>query len=255
MSARVRMFGVEIDVVRMGDAVARIAGWLDEPSEVCRFVVTPNVDHTVVVQTNTALQAVYRDAHLVLADGAPIILASRLLRRPLPERVAGSELVPHLFAHATPARPVRVFLLGAGPGVADRAADRIRQQWPGVDIVGTYCPPLGFEKDPREEANILARVADAQPELLVVGLGAPKQEIWVHKHHRQLAAKVALCVGATIDFLAGEKPQAPVWMRRTGLEWIHRVATEPRRLAGRYAKDAWHFPQLVLREWWSRCEA
>lgn len=255
MAERVALFGMEIDVLKMDEAVQRIAGWLDEPREVCRFVVTPNVDHTVMVQTNSSLQAVYRDAHLVLADGAPIIVASRLLKKPLPERVAGSELVPQLFSSASPARPIRTFLLGAGPGVADRAAQRIRRQWRGIDVVGTYSPPMGFEKNPQEVQFILQMLREFSPELLVVGLGAPKQELWVHQHYQEISAKVALCVGATIDFLAGEKPQAPVWMRRSGLEWVHRVATEPRRLAKRYAKDAWHFPQLVWREWWSRCQA
>jgi N-acetylglucosaminyldiphosphoundecaprenol N-acetyl-beta-D-mannosaminyltransferase len=108
---------------------------------------------------------------------------------------------------------------------------------------------LGFEHDPREEGAILRMLADAEPELIVVGLGAPKQELWVHRHFHHLPGKVALCVGATIDFIAGAKRQAPVWMRRSGLEWLHRLMNEPRRLAGRYAKDAWIFPQLVWREW------
>jgi N-acetylglucosaminyldiphosphoundecaprenol N-acetyl-beta-D-mannosaminyltransferase len=108
---------------------------------------------------------------------------------------------------------------------------------------------LGFEKDPTEEQRILQLLRNASPELLIVGLGAPKQELWVHRHFRQLPAKVALCVGASIDFIAGEKKQAPVWMRRSGLEWLHRMMSEPKRLAKRYAHDAWVFPQLVWRDW------
>ena len=127
--------------------------------------------------------------------------------------------------------PLKVFLLGAAPGVAERAAERIHERWPSVEVVGSYSPPLGFEKDACENENILQQVAAAKPDVLVVGLGAPKQELWVHTHCQQIAAPVALCVGATIDFLAGEKPRAPVWMRRTGLEWVHRLASEPRRLA------------------------
>ena len=248
---RKRMFGIEIDPLSMAEAVQCITEWLDESawSGPCRFVVTPNVDHTVMLQTNESLRRVYDDAHLVLADGVPLIIASKLLGRPLPERVAGSELVPRLFDAIDPERRLRCFLLGAAPGVADRAAHVIHQRWPGIEVVGTYSPPLGFEHNPEEEEAILRLLVDANPELTIVGLGAPKQELWVHKHFRQLPGRVALCVGATIDFIAGEKPQAPVWMRRSGLEWLHRVKTEPRRLAGRYAKDAWIFPQLVWREW------
>jgi N-acetylglucosaminyldiphosphoundecaprenol N-acetyl-beta-D-mannosaminyltransferase len=155
--------------------------------------------------------------------------------------------VPRLFA--TTEQPLTVFLLGAAAGVAERAAANIRRQWPRVQVVGTYSPPLGFEDDAVENGRILAVVAAAAPDLLIVGFGAPKQELWVHQHHDQLGAKVALCAGATIDFLAGHRRRSPLWMREAGLEWLHRVITEPRRLAGRYARDAWLFPQLVWREW------
>lgn len=246
---RIRLFDLDIDAVCMNYAIARILSWAEDDSSHCRFVVTPNVDHTVMLRDHEGLRQVYRDAHLVLADGFPIVLASKLVKKPLPERVAGSELVPDLFAAIPRGNSLRVFLLGAAPGVADRAANLIQQQWPRVEVVGTYSPPRGFEEDPQEEQRILHRLASAHPQVIVVGLGAPKQELWVHKHHRRMPGRVALCVGATIDFIAGEKAQAPVWMRRVGLEWFHRVATEPRRLAKRYAKDAWVFPQLVWREW------
>jgi N-acetylglucosaminyldiphosphoundecaprenol N-acetyl-beta-D-mannosaminyltransferase len=213
-------------------------------------VVTPNVDHVVLLQHHAGLQAAYAQAGMILADGAAVICASRLLGKPLPGRVAGSDLVPALFDAAAEDQPTRAYLLGAAPGVAERAAANIHRRWPGVKVVGTYSPPLGFEKDHAENLRILARIADVKPDLLVVGLGAPKQELWVHQHHKQIRARVALCVGGTIDFLAGEKSRAPVWMRDLGLEWLHRVLSEPRRLAARYARDAWIFPQIVAREWW-----
>jgi N-acetylglucosaminyldiphosphoundecaprenol N-acetyl-beta-D-mannosaminyltransferase len=142
-----------------------------------------------------------------------------------------------------------VFLLGAGPGVGDRAAANIRCQYPNVEIVGTHCPPLGFENDPVANQAAIDAVNAASPDLLVVGLGAPKQELWIAKYQKELNAKVALCAGATIDFLAGEKQRSPVWMQRIGLEWLHRLCTEPRRLAKRYFRDAMVFPRLVWREW------
>ena len=121
-----------------------------------------------------------------------------------------------------------------------------------MQVVGTYSPPLGFEKDPKQNQSILQMVATAKPDVLIVGLGAPKQELWVHAHRDQITAPVALCVGAAIDFLAGEKPRAPRWVRRLGFEWLHRLASEPRRLAFRYLRDGWIFPQLVWREWANR---
>ncbi|NOY43584.1 MAG: WecB/TagA/CpsF family glycosyltransferase [Planctomycetes bacterium] len=249
MSKTVDLFGMKINAVDMPAAVGTVLQWCEEPrSGACRYVVTPNVDHAVMYQSNAALREAYDEASLVLADGAPVVLAARLLRKSLPERVAGSDLVPAIFDAAVD-NPVRVFLLGAGPGVADRAATAIEQRWGGVEVVGTLSPPLGFEHVEEENEKILQAVADCHPDIVLVGLGAPKQELWVHRYADRLEAKAALCIGATIDFLAGEKKRSPRWMQRLGLEWLHRVATEPSRLAKRYLRDAWVFPQLVWREW------
>jgi N-acetylglucosaminyldiphosphoundecaprenol N-acetyl-beta-D-mannosaminyltransferase len=248
--ASIRLFGMTVNRLTMTETLDTVVHWLDEPrGAACRFVVTPNVDHAVLFQSDERLRSAYAAAALVLADGAPVVLASRLLGRGLPERVAGSDLAPALFNRTAGARPITVFLLGAAPGVADRAAHVIEQRWPGVKVVGTLSPPLGFEKNAAENERILSAIAAASPDVLLVGLGAPKQELWTHAHADRLQAKVALCIGATIDFLAGEKRRAPHWMRRTGLEWLHRLASEPRRLAMRYLRDAWVFPQLVWRDW------
>lgn len=248
-ASRVDLFGVKIDRLRMEEAVQRVLSWVNKPLGSCRYVVTPNVDHAVLLQEHEGLRHAYDHADLVLPDGYPVVWASRILGRRLPERVAGSDLVPALFAAADPDRPLRTFLFGAGPGVADRAADRIKDQWPGVEIVDTYSPPFGFEKDDVEQQRILDRISSAKPDVLVVGLGAPKQEVWVYKQRLNLATSAVLCVGATIDFLAGEKSRAPVWVQRIYLEWLYRMLSEPKRLFRRYLRDAWVFPQLVWREW------
>ena len=251
----IELFGMQIDRVDLAAATERLLDWCgNSPGEACRYVVTPNVDHAVMFQSHAELRRAYQSAAMIVADGAPLVWASRLLRRPLPERVAGSDLVPSLLALASSRRePLRVFLLGAAPGVAQRAAEQIHYRWKNIAVVGTLSPPLGFECDRAENDRIIAAIAEAQPHLLVIGLGAPKQELWAAQHHRRLAAKVAICAGATIDFLAAEKRRSPVWMRGMGLEWIHRLASEPRRLAKRYARDAWVFPQLVWREWRGLC--
>ena len=249
-----RLFGIEIDAIRMPDAIDRLRQWIESENEqdrTCRYVVTPNVDHAVLLQENQELAQAYQDAALILADGHPIVWASHLLRQPLPERVPGSELVPQLFDAFNRQGKLKVFLLGAKPGVAVVAAKNMKRQWPNVETVGVYSPPLGFEHDEKECNFILGRIALCRPDVVVVGLGAPKQEIWVHKYHRQMQAKAALCVGATIDFLAGEQKRAPTWMQRVGMEWFHRMCSQPRRLVRRYAKDAWIFPQLVLRQFFS----
>ncbi len=246
-ATRVDLFGMQINRIAMRETVKQVLTWCHESrGESCRYVVTPNVHHAVMFQQRADLRAAYADAALVLADGAQIVLASRMLRRPLPERVAGSDLVPRVFQAAN--KRLHVYLLGAAPGVAEAAAARIESESRSVKVVGTYSPPMGFENDDVENARILAAIAAAKPDLLVVGFGAPKQELWVHRHRHKLPAKVVICAGATIDFLAGNRRRSPIWMQRAGLEWLHRLCSEPRRLASRYARDAWVFPQLVWRE-------
>lgn len=248
-----QLFGIEIDALTMQQTLDRIVEWTTAPLNRCHYVVTPNVDHTVLLTEHAALREAYRDADLVLADGHPLVWASRVLRQPLPERVPGSDLVPKIFERSQhDSLGLRVYLLGAAPGVALKAAANIQRQWSNIEIVGCYSPPLGFERDAAECDHILNQIAEAQPDVLVVGLGAPKQECWVHQHALRLQAKVALCVGATIDFLAGEKRRAPRWMQLCGIEWLHRMLSEPRRLVKRYAKDAWVFPQIVWRQHFSK---
>jgi N-acetylglucosaminyldiphosphoundecaprenol N-acetyl-beta-D-mannosaminyltransferase len=247
--SRQELFGISIDAMRMPEAVEHLLGMVQRDTTECRYVVTPNVDHAVMLQSHWGLQDAYRHAELVLADGHPLIWASRFLQRQLPERVAGSDLVPALFDAVPDGMSLRVFLLGAAPGVAQRAAERIESQWTRVHVVGVDSPPQGFEYDPDEGRRICQKIAAVRPDIVILGLGAPKQECWIAEHRRMVDAKVAICAGATIDFLAGEKKRAPRWMQRSGLEWLHRMACEPRRLVRRYAKDAWIFPQLLWRQY------
>lgn len=248
--SRIRLFGIDIDPLQKSEAVNRLMNWVhNDPVRRHRYVVTPNVDHLVMLREHAGMQAAYVDADMVITDGMPIVLASRFLKKPVPERVTGADLVPALFEAATSERPLTTYLLGAGAGVAEEAAKNIESRWPAVSVVGTYSPPFGFENDAAENDAILQRIRDAKPDTLVVGLGAPKQELWVHQHRQEIDAKISFCVGATIDFLSGQLPRAPQWMQNFGLEWFYRTISEPRRLFKRYAYDAMIFPQLVWKEW------
>ncbi|MBU2570393.1 MAG: WecB/TagA/CpsF family glycosyltransferase [Gammaproteobacteria bacterium] len=248
MHKRLKMFGIDFDALTMPEAVAKVLLWSEEPDYRCRYLVTPNVDHVVKFQTDQALRAAYRDAAMVTVDGKPVLWASRLLGKSLPGLVAGSDFCPALFDAAKTKPGLRVFLLGAAEGVAVRAAETISRRWPWVTVVGCYSPPMGFNAQSAENRQVLDMINQAKPDVLLIGLGAPKQEIWVHAMQDQLQVKAALCIGATIDFLAGEKMRAPKFLRTLGLEWLHRMLSEPKRLAGRYWHDAKVFPRLVLRE-------
>jgi N-acetylglucosaminyldiphosphoundecaprenol N-acetyl-beta-D-mannosaminyltransferase len=245
----VELFGINLHPCRMSEAVDELCDWIAAPDAGrCRYVVTPNVNHAVLLQRHAQFARVYADADFVLADGVPIVLLSRVFGRGVPERVAGSDLVPSLFDRSSAEAPLRVYLLGAQPEVSERATRAVEARWRGILVVGRDSPPRGFEENETENARILAEIAAAEPDVLIVGLGAPKQELWVHKHRDRIRAKIALCVGATIDFLAGDKQRAPRWMRSSGLEWVHRVALEPKRLSGRYLRDGLALPGLVFRE-------
>jgi len=252
VNGRVKLFGVDFDPLTMAETVAKILGWAGELDYRCRYVVTPNVDHVVKLQGDFALRAAYDGASLVVVDGKPVMLASRLLGKRLPETVPGSDLCPALFDAAIARPGLRVFLLGAAEGVAERASRVIHARWPWVQVCGYFSPPMGFSAESPANTTIIELINAAKPDVLLVGLGAPKQEIWLHAMHQRLDVKVALCIGATIDFLAGEKARAPRWMRAIGFEWLHRALCEPRRLMGRYWHDAMVFPKLVVREFLSQ---
>lgn len=250
---RVHLFGVDIDLLSMTETVQLVQQWIAAPETNCKFIVTPNVDHVVKVQTDVGLQAAYKNASLIVTDGKPVVWAANFLGVNIPGTVPGSDLVPAIFDDAQLQQtPLTVFLLGAMPGVANRAREVIHSKWPMVKVVGTLSPDFGFDKNEVDSKAICAIVNASKADLLVLGLGAPKQEIWITQYAPQLSVKVSLCVGATIDFLAGEKVRAPIWMRKVGLEWLHRMLSEPKRLAKRYLVDAVVFPKLVLSEWLAR---
>jgi len=206
------------------------------------MVFTPNVDHVVQAETSPAFRDAYARADLSLADGQPIVWASRLLGGALPEKVSGADLVEPLLERAG-RRGWRVFLLGGMPGSARAVAERFAAAH-GVRIAGLEDGRV----DLADEA-LVGRIAQARPHLLLVALGAPKQELWIAAHRARLGPAVALGVGAALDFLAGAVPRAPRWMRRAGLEWLYRLAREPRRLAGRYLRDDPRFLAVLLRTW------
>lgn len=242
-ASEVSMFSFAFSAQTLGEVVETVFQWIDERKR-CRYIVPVNVDVLVKQLDDPDLQAALRGADLVLADGQPVVWGSHLLGPGLPERVCGSDLIPAIF-DAAEFRPVRIFLLGAAAGVASEAARQIVQRWPGVAIAGTYSPPHGFERDPDECERILQLLAEAKPDVVAVGFGAPKQEVWVQRHLERIDARVVICCGATIDFLALAKKRAPKWVQSIHLEWTYRLLSEPRRLAGRYVKGAILFPWML----------
>jgi N-acetylglucosaminyldiphosphoundecaprenol N-acetyl-beta-D-mannosaminyltransferase len=197
------------------------------------WIVTPNLDILRQYTANDEARELILNATHRMADGFPIVWAARLAGTPLPDRVPGSDLVLTLPEAAADAG-LSVFLLGGNPGVAATAAARLEARYPRLGDVGHYSPPFGFEHDPDELARIKQTVRAARPDLILVGLGFPKQERIIRMLRRELPGAWFAGVGISLSFLSGDQPRAPVAVQRFGLEWLHRLTHEPRRLFRRY---------------------
>ena len=199
------------------------------------YFITANLHYAMLTAQDPRLPEVNRRAAFLLADGMPLVWASRYRPRQLPERVAGSDLVPALCARAAE-RGHRVFLLGGAPGVAEEAARRLCAHSPSLQIVGIEVPPFR-EPTAQEKAQLLARIRAARPDLLFVAFGQPKGELWLAENCEALGVPACVQIGATLDFIAGRVRRAPRWIQRVGFEWAYRLYREPRRLASRYASN------------------
>ena len=232
--SRVHFMNTEIDNYTMEEAIDAIDRLICQDKN--GYVVTPNIDHIVKLESDQLLQKVYADADIILTDGKPMIWMSRLYGTPIKEKVSGSDLFPNLCRLAA-GKGYRVFLLGAAEGVAAKAALNLQNKFPGLIIAGTYSPPFGFEKDEKELQNILRIVTEAKPHILIVGLGCPKQEKFIYNYRNELNVPVSLGLGASIDFEAGILKRAPKWMADHGFEWFYRIVQDPKRMAKRYFVD------------------
>jgi N-acetylglucosaminyldiphosphoundecaprenol N-acetyl-beta-D-mannosaminyltransferase len=211
-------------------------------------VFTPNVDHVVKAESNEAFRRAYEHASLSLADGMPLVWVSGLLGCSLPERVAGSDLLLPVLELAS-RRRWRVYLIGGAPGVARATAELLSRDL-GVCVVGWDDCAIGNDGSDINGDSV-ARARAASPDLILVGLGPPKQELWIDRSAEAVRPAVAFGIGAGLDFLAGRYLRAPRWMARSGLEWAFRLFQEPRRLWRRYLVEGPRFAHVVLATWLS----
>jgi N-acetylglucosaminyldiphosphoundecaprenol N-acetyl-beta-D-mannosaminyltransferase len=240
--ANVQIDGLPFDAVV--DAVVARAAAGGPPS----YVVTPNAHHVMLLQSDALLREIYEEAYVVVPDGVPLLWAAKLLGQPLNGRVNGTDLFEALCARAAGCG-LRVFLLGGREGAAESAAGALKARHPSLNICGTACPPHGFDEDPFENDDLVEQVRVARPDLLFVGLGAPKQEYWMYRNRERLGVPVSLGIGVSFEFVGGVVRRAPAWMQRAGLEWFHRITTEPARLWRRYLFGNSQFCALVARQY------
>jgi N-acetylglucosaminyldiphosphoundecaprenol N-acetyl-beta-D-mannosaminyltransferase len=242
---KVIILNVKVGNFTTDEAIKRIEVLIKEGKP--EYVVTPNVDHIVKLQNDAEFRQIYENASLVLADGMPLIWAARFLGTPLKGKISGSDLFPKLCRVAAK-KGYKLFLLGGREGAALKAAEVLRDRYPDIQIVGTYSPPFGFENDNKENDKIFRMIRDPKPDILFVGLGAPKQERWIYKYRNEYKVPVSIGVGVSFEFVSGMVKRAPLWMQRGGLEWFWRLMMEPKRLWKRYLIDDPIFFWLVFKQ-------
>jgi N-acetylglucosaminyldiphosphoundecaprenol N-acetyl-beta-D-mannosaminyltransferase len=200
------------------------------------YFITANLHYAMLTAGDKRLAPLNAGASFVLTDGMPLVWASRWRKRRLPERVAGSDLVPALCGLAAE-RGYRIYLLGGGPGVGEEAARRLLERYPSLQIAGISAPNLGSMTED-EKNKLIGEIRDSRPHILFAAFGQPKGELWLAEHAEELGVPVTVQVGASIDFVAGRVRRSPRWMQRVGVEWVYRLWQEPRRLVRRYTSNA-----------------
>ncbi|NIM96328.1 MAG: WecB/TagA/CpsF family glycosyltransferase [Anaerolineales bacterium] len=229
---RTNILGVGVSSINMGQAIETIQGWIDnrEPHYVC---VTPA--HSIMECYNDpALRPIFNHSGLTTPDGMSIVWLLKLNGHRHVERVYGPDLMHAVCKHSLN-HGYRHYFYGGTPGVVEDLETTLKEQYPGLKVVGSYSPPFGA-LDKEEEDQITDHIKTANPDILWVGISSPRQEIWMAEHLSTLNVPVLIGVGAAFDFLSGRKPQAPKWMQRSGLEWLFRLTNEPGRLWRRYLR-------------------
>jgi N-acetylglucosaminyldiphosphoundecaprenol N-acetyl-beta-D-mannosaminyltransferase len=245
LPARVTLFGVPIDNLSMAETLDKIEQMIREGGPTHQHVVV-NVDKIVKLQLDRELHEAILECDIISADGQPVVWASRLLQRPIKERVAGIDLFCELLRRCT-RNGFRPFLLGARQEVVARLPAILSERYPGLRLAGWR---NGYWS-PEEEAEVAKTIREARPDILFVAMSSPKKELFIRKWKQQLGVPFVMGVGGAFDVLAGVVKRAPRWMQRCGLEWLYRLAQEPRRLWRRYLVEDLAFFRLVACEWWA----
>lgn len=231
---RKRFMNTFVDNVTKEEAIAHIEDCIQNRK--IGHVITPNVDQVVRMEYDSYFRQICNDAELLLADGTPLLWIAKWYGEPIKEKICGSDLVPELCSIAAK-KGYSVFLLGAAEGVASKAAMSLQKKNPDLKIAGVYSPPYGFEKNIDEQNKINEILLKSKADMLFVGMGVPKQDIFIYENMNIYQIPMSFSIGATIDFEAGVQKRAPKWMNRIGMEWLYRLAHDPKRMFKRYLVD------------------
>ncbi len=225
------VLGVRIDALQIQDVISQMEQWITQ-RDACRFIAVTNVHVVMEAQHDLSFRRILGTADLCVPDGMPLVWLGQFRGYPLKERVYGPDLLLR-FCGDTNSKCVRHFFYGGAAGVPEALASALRSRFPMLVIAGTYSPPFR-PLTPEEDASVVAMINRTEADVLWVGLGCPKQERWMYEHRDKLNVPVLVGIGQAFDIHAGRLKQAPIWMRERGLEWLFRLASEPRRLWRRY---------------------
>jgi N-acetylglucosaminyldiphosphoundecaprenol N-acetyl-beta-D-mannosaminyltransferase len=243
-----RVLGVRVHAVQIPDAVSQMEQWIEE-REGCHYVAVTGMHGVMEAQHDPGFKRILNTADLVVSDGMPLVWAGRRYGFSMKRRVYGPELMM-TFCQQTAHKGYRHFFYGGASDVPGDLAAKLADRFPRLKVVGTCSPPFRPLTD-QEDRDIVARINDARPDVLWVGLSTPKQEKWMYEHRDKLKVPVLMGVGAAFDLNSGRLRQAPAWMREHGLEWLFRLLMEPRRLWKRYlvygSRFAWNISLEMLK--------
>lgn len=223
-----------INNLTMDETIENIKNMIENNSK--SYIMPINVDVIMKIENDSKLKEISDKADMTLIDGKPLIWISKIKKKPIKEKISGSDLVPKLCEVANENK-YSIFILGGKEGIAEKAKLNLQEKFSNINIVGVYAPPVGFENNKNELEKINQMINKAMPDILIVCFGCPKQEKWIYENINKYNAKVSICAGATVDFLAGNVKRAPKWMSNCGLEWFYRFLQEPKRLFKRYFID------------------
>ena len=250
-NGRIHFMGIEIDNLTRDELVERVFDSIKSRTPV--QVVGVNVDQIIGVHKNNISKKIFLNSYLVFVDGKPIKWMCSLLRKPIKERITGPDFMEYICKRAAPFG-MKIFLLGAGPGVAQKCGEILQERYPGIVVVGAYSPPFGFQNDLKEMNKINSMLKQSDADMLFVGMGSPKQDIFIYENMYKYEIPVSFSMGAALDFIAGNVKRAPRWMIHCGLEWFYRVLQDPKRLWKRYFINDMKIIPMFIKEYIRSCK-
>ena len=243
MHPKYNILGIQVSSISMSNLLKDFAGLIQSHTK-ANVCITP-VNSILAARKNPQVASIYNNASYTLCDGVPVLWASQFLGTPIEQRITGLDLLPALLEFSSK-NNFSLFFLGASPGVGEALKAKAKWLYPSINIKGVYCPPFATKFDKEENDKIIAAINAVEPDIVLVSLTAPKQDIWISENLEKLNTKIAIGIGGAFEVTAGLINRAPQWMQKLGIEWFYRFLQEPKRMFKRYFIEAPIFIPLII---------